>query len=65
MEYVYEVMRHYDGTEIVMTSILNIEGSSLDSEYKDQLEVMMSAVNKIKYTERENDTLKIMKYKEQ
>ena len=46
-------MRHYNGTENVMTSILNIEGSSQDSEYKDQVEVMMSAVNKIKYTERE------------
>ena len=46
-------MRHYDGTEIMMMSIRNIEGSLQDSEYKDQVEVMRSVKNKIKYTERE------------
>ena len=59
MKYAYEVMRHYDGTEIMMMSITNIEGSSQDSEYKDQVEVMMSLINKIKYTERENDTVRL------
>ena len=42
MKYVYEVMRHYDVTEIMMMSITNIEGSLQDSEYKDQVEVMRS-----------------------
>ena len=58
-------MRHYDGTEIMMMSITNIEGSSQDSKYKDQVEVMMSLINKIKYTERENNTLKMVTHKEQ
>ena len=65
MKYLYEVMRHYDGTEIMMMSITNIEGSLQDSEHKDQVEVMMSAINKIKYTERENDTLKMVTHNEQ
>ena len=42
MEYVYEVMRHDDGTEIIMMSLTDIEGSLQDSEYKDQVEVMRS-----------------------
>ena len=48
-------MRHYDGTEIMMMSQRNIEGSLQDSEYKDQVEVMRSVKNKIKYTERERE----------
>ena len=47
-------MRHYNGTENVMTSIINIEGSLQDSEHKDQVEVTRSAINKTKYTERES-----------
>ena len=35
MKYLYEVMRHYDGTENMMMSITNIEGSLQDSEHKD------------------------------
>ena len=58
-------MRHYDGTEIMMMSIRNIEGSLQDSEYKDQVEVMRSVKNKIKYTERERYTLKMVTHKEQ
>ena len=42
MKYVYEVMRHNDGTEIMMMLITDIEGSLQDSEYKDQVEVMSS-----------------------
>ena len=46
MKYLYEVMRHYDGTENMMMSITNIEGSLQDSEHKDQIEVMMSETQK-------------------
>ena len=60
-------MRHYDGTENMMMSQRNIEGTSSlqDSEYKDQVEVMRSVKNKIKYTERDIYTLKMVTHKEQ
>ena len=32
-------MRHYDGKEIMMMSLINIEDSLQDSEYKDYVEV--------------------------
>ena len=36
MKYLCKVMRHYDGTEIMMMSITNnIEVSLQDTEYKD------------------------------
>ena len=37
---------NYDGTENMMMSITNIEGSLQDSEPKDQVEVMMSDTQK-------------------
>ena len=65
MKYLYEVMRHYDGTENMMMSIINIEGSLQDSEHKDQIEVMMSVIHKIQNTQREIHTLKMVTHKEQ
>ena len=63
MKYLYEVMRHYDGTENMM-SITNIEGSLQDSEHKDQIEVMMSVPHEIQDTQREIHTLKMVTHKE-
>ena len=65
MKYLYEVMRHYDGTENMMMSIINIEGSLQDSEHKDLIEVMMSVIHEIQNREREIHTLKMAIHKEQ
>ena len=65
MKYLYEVMRHYDGTENMMMSITNIEGSLQDSEHKYQIEVMMSVIHEIQNTQREIHTLKMVTHKEQ
>ena len=64
MKYLYEVMRNYDGTENMMMSITNIEGSLQDSEHKDQIEVMMSVPHEIQNTQREIHTLKMVTHKE-
>ena len=47
----------------MMMSLINIEGSLQGSEHKDYVEVMRSVINKIRYTERENDTLKMVTQK--
>ena len=44
---------NYDGTENMMMSITNIEGSLQDSEHKDLIEVMMSVIHEIQNRERE------------
>ena len=65
MKYLDEVMSQYDGTENMMMSIINIEGSLQDSEHKDLIEVMMSVIHEIQNREREIHTLKMAIHKEQ
>ena len=65
MKYLDEVMSQYDGTENMMMSIINIEGSLQDSEHKDLIEVMMSVIHEIQNRERDIHTLKMAIHKEQ